>query len=102
MKTKRCKPSVRKDEVITAALDLASRTHFDKLSQRTVADHVGIKGPAVQYHFGTMTQLKNEVVRAAIKRRVLRVVAQAIVAGHPQARKIDDELKRAAFEGFFF
>lgn len=98
MKQKRLKPAVRKDEVVTAALKLAAASHYLKVTREDIAGAVGVSGPAIQYHFGTMPRLRNEVMRAAVKRPVLAVLAQGLVAKDPQALKASEALRLQAFE----
>lgn len=96
MKTKRLKPDVRKDEIIAAALLLASSTHYTRVTREAIAAAISIKGPAIQYHFGTMGQLRRELMRAAVKQRVLNVVAQGLLSRDEHAEKADEGLRQEA------
>ena len=96
MKTKRLKPEIRKDEIIAAALVLAASTHYTRVTREAIAAAITIKGPAIQYHFGTMGQLRRELMRAAVKQRVLNVVAQGLLARDEHAEKADTALREEA------
>lgn len=92
-KQKRYKPEVRKDLVITAALDLAERGHFLKLTRAAIAQAAGVTGSAIQYHFHTMDQLRGDVMRAAIKQERIAVVAQGMTCGERHAAKVPAKLR---------
>jgi len=93
MKHKRLKPTVRKDAIITVALALASDSHYQKLTRDQIATAAEVSGPAIQYHFKTMTRLRGEIMRAAVKRECLPVIAQGVLAKDPQAAKAPNDLQ---------
>lgn len=95
-KDTRLKPEVRKEQILTAALELAGESHYLKLTRDTIAEAVGLSGPAVQYHFKTVTQLRNAIIRAAVKREDLVVIAQGLGAKEPHAEKASAELQQRA------
>lgn len=98
MKQKRLKPDIRKEEILVAALKLAASSGYTNITRNEIAEKAGISGSAVQYHFGTMTQLRTELMRYAVKRRHPRVVAQGLATRNRHALKADDELKQLAKE----
>ena len=98
MTQKRLSPAVRKREILAAALELADLQGYTNVTRDAIAAKAGVSGPAVQYHFGTMTQLLTALMRHAVKARHPRVVAQGLTARNPHALKADDELKRLARE----
>lgn len=96
--SKRLKPEVRKEQVIDAALRLAGQSHYLEVGREDIAAALGFSASTIRYHFKTLTQLRNDLVRAAIKRNDLAVIAQAITAKHPHAVKASPELRRQALE----
>jgi AcrR family transcriptional regulator len=96
MKHSRKKPEIRKAEILTAALDLACLTHYSTVTRDQVATAAGVSPAAVQYHFSTMTKLRGEVMRAAVKREVLLVVAQGLLAKNAHVVAISEELRAKA------
>lgn len=98
MKRERKRPEVRKDEVLTAALILAEKSHYLKVTRDAIAAASGVSGPAVQYHFKTMGQLRKEIMRAAVKRHCLLVIAQGVLARDAIARRAPEAVRRAAVE----
>ena len=61
-----------------------------------VAQRAGVTNGLVSHYFGTIKQLHRAVVRHAIHREILPIVAQALASGDSDARKAPDELKQRA------
>lgn len=102
MTYKRLKPATRKDEIIVVALKLATEGHYQQVSRADIATAALCSGPTVQYHFSTMQQLRTEIMRAAVKREHLRVIAQGIVANDPIAMRAPEELRLLALRSLSF
>ena len=100
MKIKRMRPEARKQDILAAALPLAERLGYDKISRSQIAEAAQVSGPAVQYHFGTMQQLRRDLMRLAIREGCLKVIAQGVLADDPQVAKASSELRRAALAAF--
>lgn len=98
MKQTRMKPEARKEEILTAALAIASMSHYLKVTREQIARKAGVSATAVQYHFHTMCQLRKELIRAAIKRECLPVIAQGYVAKDPCVLRAPEDLRRRAVE----
>ena len=96
MTVKRLKPEVRKEEIIACALELAQATDYARLTRDQIAKAAGVSGPAILYHFSTMQQLRNAVMRTAVKRENLLVIASGLLAKDPHALRADPELARRA------
>ncbi len=97
MSQTRMKPEARKEDILTAALIVATKFHYQHVSRAEIAEQAGVTGTTVQYHFHTMQQLRVQIMRAAIKRECLPVIAQGILAGDSHARKAPQELKDRAW-----
>jgi AcrR family transcriptional regulator len=95
---RRYKPEVRKDAIVTAALRLAAATHYLHVQRKQIADELGVTPPALTYHFGTMEQLRRAIMRAAVEREDVTVVAQGLVAQDKHAKKAPEALRRRAIE----
>jgi len=98
MSKKRLPPTERREHILGAALDLAKRDGFNKLTRDGIAAHAGVSCGLVTNYFNTMNQLKRAVMRAAIAGEVLEIVAQGLAAGDEHARKAPAELKQRAIE----
>jgi AcrR family transcriptional regulator len=98
MKHKRQKPEVRKEAIVAVALSLAALGHYAQVQRKQIADELGVTPPALTYHFGTMQQLRRAIMRAAIAREELVVIAQGLVAQDEHAKKAPEALRRRAIE----
>ena len=96
MKDTRLPPDMRKDQIITMALQLAAGSHYLKLTRDAIAEKLHIRGPAIQYHFGTMANMRRDIMRAAIKREDLVVLSQGLLAKDNHAGKAPPELRERA------
>lgn len=95
---KRVNPELRKDHILSVAIDLAAEKGFNNVTRSDVAEAAGVSTGTVSKHFGTMDQLRNDIVRRAIKSEVLKIIAQAIASGNRHVKKIDTELKERALK----
>lgn len=96
MKNPRFKPEIRKAEILGVALILAADCGYMHVTRDAIADAIGVSGPAVQYHFGTMAKLRRSLMRHAVEHRNPRVVAQGLAMNDEQAAKADEKLKELA------
>lgn len=97
MSKTRLKPEARKEDVLAVALTLAAKVGYPNTTRAMLADACGLSGAALNYHFGTMAQLRRAVVRAAVKAENLEVIAQAILSGDEKL-VTDAALRRRALD----
>ena len=93
---KRLEPGKRKDEILDAALALAKAQGYQSVTLEAIANKAQCSNGTVVHYFGTMTQLRRAVMRAAINRGELQIVAQGLAARDAQALNAPDELKERA------
>lgn len=86
----------RKADILTAALDLAAVMGYQNVTRSAVADKLSISPALVNRHFTTMAQLKRDIMRAAVARPCLHVVAQGMALRDPRAMRASAELKERA------
>ena len=96
MAKKRFKGDVRKEQILDTAIILADAGHYTKVTRSDIARELDITPPAVQHHFGTMEQLKRDLMRRAVSVGHARVILQGLVAKDAHALKASDELKEKA------
>jgi AcrR family transcriptional regulator len=82
MKQIRYDAEKRKILILIQALKLAESVGFQNITREMVAYEAGVSGGTVQHHFGTMGEFKAAVVQYAVQTGCLRVIGQAIAAGH--------------------
>lgn len=89
-------PDKRAEDILTAAVDVASSSSVRGMTREAVARHAGVSPALVSLRMGTMANLRRDVFRAAVRRRLLPLVAEGISAREPVCLKAPDDLKRAA------
>lgn len=92
----RLAPKVRTEQLLAAALDQAKKIGYRNVTAVTVAQAAGVAPSLVTYYFSTMTQLRRALMRAAVKREVLPVIAQGIADRNPSALAAPPEVKARA------
>lgn len=99
MTKKRLQPDDRKQQILTAAIAVASRPGgWSKLTRDAVAKEAGCAEGLPSKYFGTMVAFRRAIMRAAIVAEELGVIAQGLAAGDNCAQKADESLKRKALE----
>lgn len=86
----------RNQRVLEAAISLASERGFRKYSRSDVAQLAGVADGGVNWAFGTMDGLHDAVMRAAVERGLLSLVAQGLALQHPAACAAPPDLKNSA------
>lgn len=75
-------PALRKEHILSVALTVACEIGYYNLTRDAIAETAGVSMGLVSRYFGTMAQLKNDVVRAAVKRKIPQIVAQGLADGN--------------------
>lgn len=96
--TKRLDPAVRTAELLRVAVEVASVRGWRRMTRECIAVAAGVSPALISARLGTMDAMRRSVMRAAVRDRVLPVVAEGLVAGDSQARKAPEDLKRLAAE----
>ena len=86
----------RDARVLNAACDVALELGLSAVTRRAVAARAGVATGTVSLTVGNAAGLRDAIVREAIKRPMLTVLAQALAIGHDAARQAPDDLKNAA------
>lgn len=96
---KRLLPQDRKTEIIDAALRVAERPGaYSKLTRVGIATEAGCAEGLVSRYFGTMNAFKRVVMRAAIQRSNLSIIAQGLACGDNVAAKVHPDIKNQALK----
>lgn len=94
--TTRLKPTDRKTQILGAALTAAKRDGYARVTRDAIAREAGCAPGLVSHYLGTMASTRRDIMRAAIRERVLPIVAQGLVAKDPHARRAPADLKEQA------
>ena len=87
------KPTHARDDLMTAALAVAHRDGYRQMSCDAVANEANCSRALITKYFGTMTQLRRAVMRAAVTRNHLPVIAQGLAANDAQAHEASTQAK---------
>lgn len=94
----RADPELRKDSILNSAMTLAAEIGYNRLTRAKVAEAAGVSESLVSKNFGTMEQLKNDIVRRAIKTENLKIIAQGLVTNNRHIKKVSSDLKHRALK----
>lgn len=84
-------------QILDAALKLAHRTHYARITREQLAAALGWSAPAlITYHMGTMQEFRRTLMREAIRREDLRIIAQGLASRDKHARKAPQDLQDKA------
>lgn len=86
----------RKASILEAALIVAQRKGFGVMRQSDIAMQADCSHGLVTLSWSTLAQLRRAVMRAAIQRRILKIVAAGLALGDKDAKKAPEDLKEAA------
>lgn len=92
----RLKPEVRKAEILEAALIAARKMGFAAVRQKDIADQAKCGFGTVSLYFSTMKQMRRAIMRAAVERQDLQLIAQGLGIGDSDARKAPEPIKLKA------
>lgn len=92
----RLTPEVRKAQLIDVALKLASKHGLANLRRDQIAEAAEVSPALVSHCLGTMTEMRRTIMRQAVARQVLPVIAEGIVAKDKAALKAPPDLKQRA------
>ena len=91
--TQRLKPADRRAEILTAAVQAATVTGWASLTRDAIAVAADVSPALVSARLGTMAATKRAVMREAVRREVLPVVAEGLALRDAHALRASDELK---------
>lgn len=97
------KPQIKLDnrqriaQIFDAAFKLADRQSYHTISREQLA--AALRWPSaslISHHMGTMENFRRDLMREAVRRRHLRVIAQGLAINDRHARKAPPELQKEA------
>lgn len=92
----RANPALRKSHILGVAVAMSREVGYQKITRDAVAEAAGVSMGLVTRYFGTMNQLRRDIVRYAIRHELDDIVAQGLANGDDHARKAPDALKERA------
>ena len=95
-KNRRLLPKDRREEILTAALNVAENVGYRQITREQVAINAGCAESLISSYFGTMEKFRRTIMRAAVKNEHLHIIAQGLVVGDNHAKKADQALRAKA------
>lgn len=92
----RTNPELRRDQILNVAVELSVKQGYNHIRRDHVAEAAGVSEGLVTNYFNTMVQLRRDIIRIAIKKEILEIIAQGLINGDKHARKASPELKEKA------
>ena len=86
----------REQQILTAALDIAKTTGYTRVTREQIAAKVGITPAVITNCFGTTVALRRDIMRAAVRHKVLPVIAQGLALRDRHALNAPEDLRREA------
>lgn len=95
-RTRMTNPEDRRAQILTAALELSEAGHYMQVTRKQVADRANVSISLVEHYFGTMTNFRRDIMRAAVRLENVRIIAQGLGAMDAHAQKAPPKVKDAA------
>ena len=92
----RLPPNDRRALVLEAALYAAEHRGYRCMTRDHIAARAEVSPSLVSLYLGTMPQLRRVVMREAVKRKIVRIVAQGLAERDPAALRADLALRARA------
>lgn len=77
----------RDDQLLAAAAKIACEVGYQQVTREAVAAAADVSPAVVNHRFGTMANFKRDLMRYAIRKQVLPIVAQGLAVGDPYAKR---------------
>jgi DNA-binding transcriptional regulator YbjK len=94
----RLDPKERREQIMQAAIEAAKQHGIQNMQRDQIADIAKCGESTINKYYNTMTQLRRDVMRRAIKDEVYEVIAQGLMYKDPRALKLSDDIKKKALE----
>lgn len=83
----------RDQRIIDAAVSLAKENGYQWLTRDEVARVAGVGAGTVNSAYGSMVELKRAVLREAVEKEIVEIIAQGMTDRHPIVANISDDLR---------
>lgn len=84
----------KKDLILDAAIACALLKGYRSITREAVSNLAGSSCSLVNWYFPTVAHLKDEVIKTAIHREILEIIAQGLSIGDPLTNHLPPELKQ--------
>ena len=92
----RKKPEERKKELLQNAIELSIEHGYIYITREMLANYSDVSEALINNYFGTIDNLKSEIVLEAIKEEIPQIILQALVLNDPLATRITPKIRKKA------
>lgn len=94
--TTKLEPKDREAQILAAAVAQAIQHGYQNIERQKIADAAGVSPALVSKYLGTMTNVKRDVLRYAVRNRILPIIAQGLAMKDKQAMKAPEQVRKDA------
>lgn len=95
---RRTDPDICKEQLLAVAIELAKRVGYRNVTRPLLAHKSKVSVSLISTRFGSVPELYDDIMRAAVDREILPIIAQGIVAKDSIALNASDALKKRAMQ----
>lgn len=88
-----------RQKIFVVALELSRTRGLHHVCRGKIAANLGCSEGVINYHYKTMAALRTAVMKHAIEKEDLMLIAQGYVTRHPLVMKASEALLRRAMSG---
>ena len=93
---KRLDPAYRQTSILEAAAHLAHGDGYQRITQSDISKAANVSHGLITHHFGSMENLRAQLMQWAIDNGDMRILAQGLATSHPIALAAPDTAKSNA------
>lgn len=90
----RTAPAVRKQIILEAAIKLSIKQGYNAITRDEIAKEANISSPLVSTYFPHMQDVENAVIKAAIEREIIAILAQLLILKDRRIKSLKADTKR--------
>jgi AcrR family transcriptional regulator len=84
----------RKARILEVALKLAEKEGYQNIRRNKIAELAGVCYTLINWHFKSISNLKNTVMKEAVERQILPIIAQGLLLKNPEAMNAPEDVKQ--------
>ncbi len=86
----------RAEEILSAALKVSEEHGYDKVSRAQIAEAANCAESLISFYFSTMDDVRDTIMKEAILKRNLKIIAMGLISRNKHALSISNSLKHEA------
>lgn len=87
-------PEIRRESILDAAITLAKKRGYNRITRDAVAEEAGVSSPLIAAYFPRMSHLRVAIMDTSINRQIVEIIAQGLTINDPMALNINEGLRK--------